>query len=216
MKLQREKRWQADSTLWEGDQITPSLKANPWEGQVVTRKPADWPIMRKSVLKSTGSPRWLERRVLSLLKKEYRSSQIIQRRLSKDRGRGDGETLTAPRSSVTRVALPARQVAVPSEPHCSGLPPKRASYLDAEWTGIASICPWDLSFSASKSGQCLPLTRWAPPPPPRVTGTLFTHSQSPSSPASSIQEHIKHNLLNFSLQMVYLNFRVRYFNVLFN
>ena len=61
--------------------------------------------------------------------------------VSKDRGRGDGETLNTSRSAVACVALPARQVAVPSEPHCSGLPAKLASYLDAKWAGIASICP---------------------------------------------------------------------------
>ena len=133
--------------------------------------------------------------------------------VSKDRGRGDGGTLNASRSSVARTALPGRQVAVPGKPYCSGLPAKLASYLDAEWTGIASICPWDLSFSASKSGQCLPLTRW-PPPPPTHSNWDFVYSLTVTiKPASSIQEHIKHNLLNFSLQMVYLNFRVRYFNV---
>ena len=61
--------------------------------------------------------------------------------VSKDRGRGDGGTLNASRSSVARTALPGRQVAVPGKPYCSGLPAKLASYLDAEWTGIASICP---------------------------------------------------------------------------
>lgn len=93
-------------------------------------------------MKSTGSSRRLGRLVLSLLKKGIqKQSNHPTETVSKDRGRGDGETLDTSRSAVACVALPAIEVAVPSEPHCSGLPAKLASHLDAEWAGIASICP---------------------------------------------------------------------------
>lgn len=105
------------------------------------RKPVDSLIKRKSTFKSTGSSHWLEHLVLCVLKNESRSSQIIQQRL-REQGIGAG-VMVKPRLAAELLALlsSARGVAVPSETHCSGLPAKLASCLDAEWTDLASVCP---------------------------------------------------------------------------